>query len=84
MTTNSDDFKKTIVPLEMSNEELVATINLLDFSVATFEIMAKTAEANNDMANLHHLQVRIAFAKVLAAKLIGSLEMGDAKNRTFH
>jgi hypothetical protein len=69
----------------MSSDELAATINLLDFSVSAFEIMARAAQENkDDAANLHHLQVRIAFAKVLAAKLINYLEMGDTKNRTFH
>lgn len=84
MTSDVKDWGKEKVEVEFTNEELAAAINLLDFSLATFASMAQTAQQHDDLKSLEHIQVRMAFAKVLATKLINSLEMANGKNKTFH
>ena len=84
MTADKKDWGKEVVAVDLTNEELTAAIKFLEFAAHTFEVMAQTAHAHEDAENLHHFQVRIAFARVFANKLANSLEIGDAKNRTFH
>ena len=78
------DWQKEVVNIDLTNEELNAAINLLDFTAAIFVELAEDARINDDSANFDNLQVRIAFAKIFAKKLQSSLELGNTKNKTFH
>lgn len=83
MTTNKSDLDDT-VEIKMSSEEAAAAVDLLSFSVGAFEIMAQTAYKSNDTKGLEALQIRIAFARLFAEKLLQGLEIGDTTNKTFH
>ena len=82
--TTVKDWGKEIIQIDMTNEELSAAVNLLDFTVAAFEVLAKSAQDNEDDDAFRNLQIRMAFAKVFAKKLQNNLELGNAKNETFH
>ena len=82
--TDKKEWDKKKVDVALSNQEISATIDLLEFAISTFEVMSKTAEEHQDLQSLGHLQVRLAFARALALKLATNMNLEDLKKQTFH